>query len=255
MTGSKFFPTEGIFASKAAAERLVRAAQQQGGISAVARLSIVVGRYRDGTIGQFTNIYALIRPVTAGRIHVLPASPCASLDLVPIDHVIGGLTDIAERMAAASGRTYHLVSGAPVPVAAFRRLGRYSPGMARNYSRYRLTQLTTGPPARWRGSGRLQKRSVEHASHRRGPTSDSAILSELARCYCLHTARAQAACQGVDRQLTKTTGLHRTMAKVCKSDGQGTFAGTQGNGEVAPMNEPALAGGVAVRSVRFRRRR
>jgi hypothetical protein len=24
------------------------------------------------------------------------------------------------------------------------------------------------------------------------------------------------------------------MAKVCKSDGQGTFAGTRGNGEVAP---------------------
>jgi hypothetical protein len=75
-------------------------------------------------------------------------------------------------------------------------------------------------PVRWRGSGRLQKRSVEHASHRRGPTSDSAILSELARCYCLRTARAQAACQGVDCQLTKTTGLHRTMAKVCKSGGQ-----------------------------------
>jgi hypothetical protein len=80
------------------------------------------GRYRDGTIGQFTNIYALIRLVMADRIHVLPASPCASLDLVPIDHVIGGLTDIDERMAAASGRTYHLVSGAPVPVAAFRTL-------------------------------------------------------------------------------------------------------------------------------------
>ena len=57
--------------------------------------------------------------------------------------------------------------------------------------------------SRLRGSGRLQKRSVDHASHRRGPTSDSAILSELARCYCLHTARAQAACRGVDRQLTK----------------------------------------------------
>jgi 2-alkyl-3-oxoalkanoate reductase len=60
--------------------------------------------------------------VTAGRIHVLPASPCASVDLVPIDHVIGGLTDIAERMAVASGRTYHLVSGAPVRVAALRTL-------------------------------------------------------------------------------------------------------------------------------------
>jgi CO/xanthine dehydrogenase FAD-binding subunit len=43
---------------------------------------------------------------------------------VPIDHVIGGLTDIAERMAAASGRTYHLVSGAPVPVAALRDRSR-----------------------------------------------------------------------------------------------------------------------------------
>ena len=108
--------------SKAEAERLVRAAQQQGGISAVARPSIVVGCYRDGTIGQFTHIYALIRLVTAGRIHTLPASPCGSLDFVPIDHVIGGLTDIAERMAAAAGRTYHLVSGAPVPVAALRTL-------------------------------------------------------------------------------------------------------------------------------------
>ena len=118
--GQRF--ANGYESSKAEAERLVRAAQQQGGISAVARPSIVVGRYRDGTIGQFTNIYALIRLVTAGRIHVLPASPCASLDLVPIDHVIGGLTDIAERMAAASGRTYHLVSGAPVPLAALRTL-------------------------------------------------------------------------------------------------------------------------------------
>ena len=73
----------------------------------------IEGRYRDGTIGQFTNIYALIRLMAAGRIHVLPASPCASLYLVPIDHVIGGLIDIAERMAAASGRAHHLVSVAP----------------------------------------------------------------------------------------------------------------------------------------------
>ena len=133
----------GYESSKAEAERLVRTAQQHGGISAVARPSIVVGRYRDGTIGQFTNVYALIRLVTAGHIHVpgapllpywtrsrsqnaarhrLPASRCASLDLVPIDHVIGGLTDIAERMGAAAGRTYHLVSGAPVPVSALRTL-------------------------------------------------------------------------------------------------------------------------------------
>jgi nucleoside-diphosphate-sugar epimerase len=118
--GQRF--ANGYESSKAEAERLVRAAQQRGAISAVARPSIVVGRYCDGTIGRFTNIYALIRLVTSGRIHVLPASPGASLDLVPIDHVIAGLTDIAERMTVAAGRTYHLVSGAPVPVAALRTL-------------------------------------------------------------------------------------------------------------------------------------
>src|ERR1700739_896234 len=85
--GQRF--ANGYESRKAEAGGLVRAAKQQGRIRAEARPSIVVGRYRDWSIGQFTNIYALIRLVTAGRIHVLPASPCASLDLVPIDHVIG----------------------------------------------------------------------------------------------------------------------------------------------------------------------
>jgi hypothetical protein len=103
-------------------------------------------------------------------------------------------------------------------------------------------------PARWRGSGRLQKRSVEHASHRRGPTSDSAISSELARCYCPYSSRS-GGLPGRRSSTQQTTGLHRTsMAKVCKSDGQGTFAGTQGNGEVAPIPDlPGLALGQAVR--------
>src|SRR6202030_4329175 len=36
----------------------------------------------------------------------------------------------------------------------------------------------------------------------------------------------------------QTTDFHRTMAKVCKSGGEGTFAGTHGNGEVAPKAAP-----------------
>src|SRR5437868_3847774 len=32
----------------------------------------------------------------------------------------------------------------------------------------------------------------------------------------------------------QTTDFHRTMAKVCKSGGEGTFAERHGNGEVAP---------------------
>jgi hypothetical protein len=98
---------------------------------------------------------------------------------------------------------WHPLRGVLEPFSEHRLLlarGHGSPYHQRAQNGY--SAASEGAP-RWRGSGRLQKRSVEHASHRRGPTSDSAILSELARCYCLHTARAQAACQGVDRQLTK----------------------------------------------------
>ena len=49
-------------------------------------------------------------------------------------------------------------------------------------------------------------------------------------------ASPQAACQGVDRQLTKPPVLHRTMVKVCKPDGEGTFAGMRGNGRDAPKD-------------------
>ncbi len=85
---------------------------------AIARPSIIAGDSRDGAIGEFTNLYQLIRLVTEGRVCCLPATPDASLDLVPIDHVVAGLIDIAERMPLASGRIFHLASGSPVPVAA-----------------------------------------------------------------------------------------------------------------------------------------
>jgi nucleoside-diphosphate-sugar epimerase len=102
-------------ASKAAAERLVRAS---GLRAAIARPSIIVGTTDTGAIGRFGEFYAFLRLITEGRITVLPATPDASLDLVPIDHVIGGLADIIERFDQAMGKTFHLVSGTAAPLAA-----------------------------------------------------------------------------------------------------------------------------------------
>ncbi len=197
--GQRF--ANGYESSKAEAERLIRAAQGRGAIAAVARPSIVVGRYCDGTIGQFTNIYALIRLVAAGRIRVLPASPGASLDLVPIDHVIGGLTDIAERMPAAAGRTYHLVSGAPVPLAAFRTLAlgfaylcapRFVPPEA--FERVQLTraeqildhQVTSLYASYLRRDPWFEDANLRALSGRTCPRADQAFLRRLID-YCIAT--------------------------------------------------------------------
>ncbi len=125
-TGQTF--TNAYEASKADAERLVGAARGQGLVAAIARPSIVVGAFANGAIGRFDNIYGVIRLVVEGRIRTIPASPHASLDLVPVDHVAEGLADIAERMDAASGKTFHLVSGAPVPATALAALALDYPG-------------------------------------------------------------------------------------------------------------------------------
>ena len=102
-------------ATKAEAESLVRAS---GLRAAIARPSIVVGASKTGAIGRFENIYAFLKLIGLGRIAVLPTAPNASLDLVPIDHVIDGLIDIVERFEEAGGITFHLVSGDPSPIAA-----------------------------------------------------------------------------------------------------------------------------------------
>jgi len=102
-------------ATKAEAESLVHTS---GLRATIARPSIVVGASETGAIGRFGNIYAFLKLIGSGRVAVLPATPDASLDLVPIDHVIGGLVDLVERFEGAAGRTFHLVSGDPSPIAA-----------------------------------------------------------------------------------------------------------------------------------------
>ena len=145
---------------------------------------------------------------------------------------------------------WHPLRGVLEPFSEHRLLLARDPRLALSPARPKRLFGSVGgrlAPARWRGSGRLQKRSVDHASHRRGPTSDSAILSELARCYCLHTARAQAACRGVDRQLTKplacTAQWRKSANQMVKrpSPGRratarlrrfGPFAGPRSSGKV-----------------------
>jgi len=107
----------GYEASKAAAERLVRRSRVP---AAMAGPSIVVGNSETGAIRSFDALYAAFRLVAEGRIRRMPATSDATLDFVPMDHVAGGIVALAENMRVVVGKTFHLVSGAPLPVAQFR---------------------------------------------------------------------------------------------------------------------------------------
>ena len=95
----------------------------------------------------------------------------------------------------------------------------------------RWRQSLASPGAAWPSSIRRPRRSKDNQPHAACPINCA-----------------------ITNSLTQTTGLHRTMVKVCKPDSEGTIAGTRGNGEDAPKNEPARAGGEhASRSAQFRR--
>jgi nucleoside-diphosphate-sugar epimerase len=138
-------------ASKATAEKLVSAS---GLRAAIARPSIIVGASDTGAIGRFENLYAFLRLIGAGRITLLPAIPDASLDLVPIDHVMGGLIDIIENFELAAGKIFHVVSGDPAPLAALAALD-YPTGfrvpLLVSPERFDLSQLSRAERAIYNG--------------------------------------------------------------------------------------------------------
>ena len=111
--------SNGYEKSKAAAEALVRAAGAAGREIAIARPSVVLGTHSCGTIRSFDTFYAVFRLLSEGRVSMLPAAEAASIDFVPIDHVIGGITDIIDHWPRAVGKIFHLTSGQAVAVPDF----------------------------------------------------------------------------------------------------------------------------------------
>lgn len=99
-------------ASKCKAERLVRAAADEGLPTTILRPSIVVGDSRTGAISDFSGIYAFLRLWAYGMISRLPAVASNPVNLVPIDYVTQASLAIASR-ADAVGKTYHLVATRP----------------------------------------------------------------------------------------------------------------------------------------------
>jgi nucleoside-diphosphate-sugar epimerase len=111
-TGTAF--VNGYEASKAAGEALVWRSRLD---FAIARPSVVVGDATTGAISRFENIYMIFKLIAEGRVRTLPAAAGATLDLVPIDHVAGGIVAMTEGFARVKGQTLHLVADRPTPIA------------------------------------------------------------------------------------------------------------------------------------------
>jgi len=101
-------------ASKAAAEAVVAAS---GVPFAIARPSIVLGDSASGAIRDFPSLCNVFRLMARGKITQFPCIPRSTLDLVPIDHVAGGIVALAEKMEAANGGYFHLVASTPIEAA------------------------------------------------------------------------------------------------------------------------------------------
>ncbi len=172
--------------SKAAAERLIRAS---GVPCAIARPSIVVGESVSGAIRQFDTTYAAFKLIAEGRVRHMPARSGATLDFVPLDHVAGGLVQIAQSMPDAVGGTFHLVSGQPIPVEDFTAAIAAFP----QFHCPALVEPEAFDPALLPPlERRLYKRVAGlYASYfQRNPHFDARAARELTGCICPQTGAA-----------------------------------------------------------------
>lgn len=173
-------------ASKAAAEGAVRTS---GVPFAIARPAIVLGDSTTGMIRNFDAIYGAFRMIAKGIVRTMPVGANASLDFVPIDHVAAGLVALAENMAAAGGGTFHLTSGAPIPVHAFARaIG--------SYDQFAMPQLVPAadfdparlPPRERRAYSRVA--DAYSSYFQRDPHFDDARFRALTGLACPDTGQA-----------------------------------------------------------------
>jgi nucleoside-diphosphate-sugar epimerase len=94
----------------------------------IARPSIIVGEQASGRIRSFDTIYRAFKFIAEGKIAAVPASPEATLNFVPIDHVVRGIVALLE-VRAQGGRIIHLAARQAVAPARFLGLIGQIPGL------------------------------------------------------------------------------------------------------------------------------
>ena len=190
--------TNGYERSKAAGEELVFAVGRR---AVIARPSIIVGASDDGSFHNMGSFYQLFRLMAEGYITQLPAAAGATLDFVPIDHVVGGLMDIVGNWDKAEGKIIHLTSGAAIPVgllaeaiALFDQLdppkflepGSFSTAQMAKAERRLYQQVAAFYESYFQRSPEFDTTNLRDVSGRVCPAVDLAALKRMVE-YCIKT--------------------------------------------------------------------
>ncbi len=109
--------TNGYERSKAEAELRIMAAMDDGLVAAIARPSIIAGQLHNGAIPRQDDFYNLFRLFGSPLLGQVPAIDGAAFALVPICHVVEGLSAMAEDIENFAGDAVHLVAAKPYPLA------------------------------------------------------------------------------------------------------------------------------------------
>lgn len=94
----------------------------------IARPSIIIGEHASGRIRSFDTIYRAFKFIAEGKIAAVPASPRATLNFVPIDHVVKGIVALFN-LPTAEGQIVHLAAREAVAATRFLGLIGHVPGL------------------------------------------------------------------------------------------------------------------------------
>lgn len=158
--------------SKALGEAALRKLRPE---ACIVRPSIVVGEASTGRIRDFDTIYRAFKFIAEGRIKQVPVAPYATLNFVPIDHVVDSTCYLASNQVRDEdvwGKTLHLSARAAVPATRFLSLIGQVSGL--------VAPKVTLPNER-QGAAGLSERLVQPywGYFRRNPEFETTVAAKL----------------------------------------------------------------------------
>lgn len=94
----------------------------------IARPSIIVGEAASGRIRSFDTTYRAFKFIAEGKVTAVPALPTATLNFVPIDHVVDAIAALVDH-PGSDGKFVHLAARKAVPAQRFLNLIGTVPGL------------------------------------------------------------------------------------------------------------------------------